>query len=208
MSLRPRPAGEVPESTVRVARAAFPKGCLAIRIRDELGPLFEDEQFAEAFPARGGPGLSPGILALVSVLQFAEGLSDRQAADAVHGRIDWKYGLALELTDAGFDFSVLSEFRDRLIACGIEQRVLDTLLERCSHLHRDQPHPPGRLVDRHPTRPYLYLAPDPTCLRSRPGRLMPIGQQSPSGPGGIASRSWGCERPVVSPGVLRFSMHP
>ncbi|MEV6869095.1 IS1182 family transposase [Streptosporangium subroseum] len=134
MSLRPRPAGEVPESTVRVARAAFPKGCLAMRVRDELGPLFEDEQFAEVFPARGGPGLSPGMLALVSVLQFAEGLSDRQAADAVRGRIDWKYGLALELTDPGFDFSVLSEFRDRLIRGGIEHRMLETVLERCSRL--------------------------------------------------------------------------
>jgi transposase len=134
MSLRPRPAGEVPESTVRVARAAFPKGCLAIRIRDELGPLFEDEQFAEAFPARGGPGRPPGELALVTVLQFAEGLTDRQAADAVRGRIDWKYALALELTDPGFDFSVLSEFRDRLIEHGIEARVFDLLLDRCSEL--------------------------------------------------------------------------
>jgi transposase len=134
MSLRPRPVGEVPESTIQVARAAFPKGCLAMRVRDELGPLFDDEQFAEVFSARGGPGLSPGMLALVSVLQFAEGLSDRQAADAVRGRIDWKYGLALELTDPGFDFSVLSEFRDRLIRGGIEQKMLETVLQRCSRL--------------------------------------------------------------------------
>ncbi|MCA2191026.1 IS1182 family transposase, partial [Nonomuraea cavernae] len=134
MSLRPRSAVQIPEATVAVARAAFPKGCLAIRLRDELGVLFSDEQFADAFPRRGGPGRAPGELALVTVLQFAEGLTDRQAADAVRGRIDWKYALALELTDPGFDFSVLSEFRGRLIEHGIEDRVFDLLLDRCSEL--------------------------------------------------------------------------
>ncbi|MFD8780651.1 IS1182 family transposase [Streptomyces sp. NPDC059916] len=134
MSLRPVSALSVPEATTRVARAAFRKGCLAMRIRDELGPLFEDEQFARAFPRRGGPAWSPGQLAMVSVLQFAEGLTDRQAADAVRGRIDVKYALGLELDDPGFDFSVLSEFRDRLIAHGLEELVLDRLLERVSEL--------------------------------------------------------------------------
>ena len=134
MSLRPMPAPSVPEATVRVARAAFRKGCLAMRIRDELGPLFEDEQFARAFPCRGGPAWSPGQLAMVSVLQFAEGLTDRQAADAVRGRIDVKYALGLELDDPGFDFSVLSEFRGRLIAHGLEELVLDRLLERVGAL--------------------------------------------------------------------------
>ncbi|MFC6376459.1 IS1182 family transposase, partial [Nonomuraea thailandensis] len=132
MSLHPRPARQIPEQTARIAWAAFPKSCLAMRIRDELGPLFRDEQFACAFPRRGGPALSPGQLAMVSVLQFAEGLTDRQAADAVRGRIDVKYCLGLELDDPGFDFSVLSEFRDRLIAHGLEERILDTLLERLS----------------------------------------------------------------------------
>ncbi|WP_351237718.1 transposase [Streptomyces sp. NPDC002133] len=134
MSLRPVPAPSVPEATARVARAAFRKSCLAMRIRDELGPLFEDEQFASAFPRRGGPAWSPGQLAMVSVLQFAEGLTDRQAADAVSGRIDVKYMLGLELEDPGFDFSVLSEFRDRLIAHGLEELVLDRLLERVGEL--------------------------------------------------------------------------
>ncbi|RZB19501.1 IS1182 family transposase [Streptomyces sp. F001] len=134
MSLRPVPAPSVPEATARVARAAFRKGCLAMRIRDELGPLFEDEQFASAFPCRGGPAWSPGQLAMVSVLQFAEGLTDRQAADAVRGRIDVKYALGLELDDPGFDFSVLSEFRDRLISHGLEELVLNRLLERVGEL--------------------------------------------------------------------------
>ena len=98
MSLRPEPAGPVPEETARVARAAFPRGNVYLRLRDELGALYEDAAFAALFPARGQPAEAPWRLALVTVLQFAEGLSDRQAADAVRGRIDWKYALGLELT--------------------------------------------------------------------------------------------------------------
>ncbi|UQA91691.1 IS1182 family transposase [Streptomyces halobius] len=128
MSMRPSGPGEIPAETVRVARAAFPKGSLAIRGRDELGPLFGDEQFADLFPARGKPAWSPGRLALVLVLQFVEGLTDRQATEAVRARIDFKYALGLDLADPGFDFSVLSEFRDRLIDEDAGQRVLDGIL--------------------------------------------------------------------------------
>ena len=131
MSMRPLPVPEIPEATARVARAAFPRRCLAMRLRDEFGVLFQNADFAQAFARRGGPSVSPGMLALVSVLQYAERLTDRQAADAVRSRIDWKYCLSLELTDAGFDFSVLSEFRDRLIEYGLEQKVLDLILGRC-----------------------------------------------------------------------------
>jgi transposase len=98
MTMWPRPSHAIPTTTAQVARAAFPNGCLAIRVRDALGELFEDVQFAELFATRGRPAVSPARLALVSVLQFAEGLSDRQAADAVRGRIDWKYALGLELS--------------------------------------------------------------------------------------------------------------
>ncbi|KOU36257.1 transposase [Streptomyces sp. WM6378] len=83
-------------------------------VRDRLDVLFEDEEFAALYPSDGRPGFSPGQLALVSVLQFAENLSDRAAADAVRTRIDVKYALGLELEDPGFDYSVLSEFRARL----------------------------------------------------------------------------------------------
>ena len=122
----------VPELTARVVRASFPKGTLAVRVREALGPLFEDESFAEAFPARGRPAVSPGALALVSVLQYAEGLTDRQAADQVRARMDWKFLLGLELDDPGFDFSVLSDFRARLIEHGLEEKVLDLVLDRIS----------------------------------------------------------------------------
>ena len=108
MSLRPEPVGEIPAETVRVARAAFPKGTLVTRLRDEFSALDQDEDFHSLYPARGQPGLTPWRLALVTVLQFLEHLSDRQAADAVRARIDWKYALGLELTDPGFHFSVLA----------------------------------------------------------------------------------------------------
>ncbi|MBC2904745.1 transposase [Streptomyces sp. PSKA01] len=89
VSLRPRLPDEVPAQTAEVARLAFPKGCLCMRIREALG-LFADEDFVDLFPLRGQPAWPPRQLALVSVLQFVEGLSDRQAAAAVRGRIDWR----------------------------------------------------------------------------------------------------------------------
>jgi transposase len=106
MTLRPQAIGSVPEETARVARAAFPKGNLYLRIRDELGTLYEDPCFVALFPNVGQPALAPWRLALVCLFQFIEGLSDRQAAAAVRSRIDWKYILGLELADPGFDFSV------------------------------------------------------------------------------------------------------
>jgi transposase len=131
MSLQPHPIGPVPEITALVARAAFPKGTPLLRLRDHLGTIYDDARFAPLFARRGKPAEAPWRLALVTVLQFAEGLTDRQAADAVRSRLDWKYLLGLELTDAGFDFSILSEFRARLVAGDADQHLLDALLERC-----------------------------------------------------------------------------
>src|SRR2546428_1045023 len=131
MSLHPHIIEPVPEDTARVARAAFPKGHPYLTFRDALGTLFQDEDFAALFPAWGPPGLPPWRLALVTIMQFRENLADRQAAEAVRARIDWKYLLSLELTDPGFDFSVLSEFRDRLLAGSAEELLLEKVLERC-----------------------------------------------------------------------------
>jgi transposase len=131
MSMHPQPIRPVPEETARIAKAAFPKGNLYMKMRDKLGTIFEDADFAELFGVRGRPALAPWRLALVTVMQFAEGLSDRQAAQAVRARIDWKYALGLELTDPGFDFSVLSEFRARLVENSAEHLLLETLLEAC-----------------------------------------------------------------------------
>jgi transposase len=128
MSLQPQEVPPVPDETRRIARAAFPKGHVYIRMRDALGAIYHDQLFAPLFPTRGQPAASPWRLALAPIMPFAEGLSDRQAADAVRSRIDWKYALSLELTDPGFDFSVRSEFRARLIAGSLEHQRLDAML--------------------------------------------------------------------------------
>jgi transposase len=129
--LKTSPIESVPEGTARVAKAAFRKGNPLLSLRDELGAIFADADFAELFPRLGQPGLAPWRLALVTLLQFRENLPDRQAAEAVRARIDWKYLLGLELTDPGFDHSVLCEFRSRLLEGSAEERLLHKLLEAC-----------------------------------------------------------------------------
>ncbi len=129
--LKPSPIEPVPEGTARVAKAAFRKGNPLLSLRDELGAIFADADFADLFPRLGQPGLAPWRLALVTLLQFRENLPDRQAAEAVRARIDWKYLLGLELTDPGFDHSVLCEFRSRLTKGSAEERLLHKLLEAC-----------------------------------------------------------------------------
>jgi transposase len=130
MSLKAQPIPPVPEATASAARAAFRKGNVYMQMRDELGSIYTDDLFADLYPPDGQPAIAPWRLALVTVMQFAENLSDRQAAEAVRARIDWKYALSLELSDAGFDYSVLSEFRTRLIEQAAAGRLLEALLGR------------------------------------------------------------------------------
>ncbi len=130
MSLHPQAIPPVPEETTRVARASFPKGNTWIQMRDEFGTFFRDETVLDLFSEKGQPAESAWRLALVMVMQYAEGLTDRQAADAVKTRIDWKYALRLEITDPGFDFSVLSEFRGRLLTNQAERRLFDVMLSQ------------------------------------------------------------------------------
>ena len=129
MSLKPLVIEPVPVETARVARAAFPKGNIYLAMRDELEIAFSDNDFTELFPRRGQPAFAPWRLALITVMQFLENLSDRQASDTVRSRIDWKYALGLELTDAGFDYSILSGFRERLARGGKQTLLLDRMLE-------------------------------------------------------------------------------
>jgi transposase len=110
MSLQSTDSTSIPEDTIRVARAAFPKGTLAMQLRDTLGRVFADPMFAELFPRRGQPAETPWRLALVTILQFTENLSDRQAAEAVRGRIEWKYALGLELTDPALTTPCFASF--------------------------------------------------------------------------------------------------
>jgi transposase len=156
MSMQPHPWPEVPASTAKIARRAFRKGSLAMRARDELGAWYQDQAFRALYGTRGAPGISPAQLAVVTVLQFTENLTDRQAADAVRGRLDWKYCLGLELDDEGFDFSVLSEFRSRLVAGAMETALLEALLARLGALglvgagmrqRTDSTHVLGRIRD-------------------------------------------------------------
>src|SRR6266568_8927334 len=128
MSLPPPEPDTIPEETARLARAINPKGTLYMQIRDQLGVMFQNQSFASLFSTRGQPAEAPWRLALVCIFQFMEGLTDRQAAEAVEPRIDWKYALSLELSDPGFDFSVLSKFRARLIAGGQEMALFDAVL--------------------------------------------------------------------------------
>jgi transposase len=131
MSMHPQPIGPVPQDTARVARAAFPKGNVYMQVREVLGTIYDDEDFSELFEVRGRPAITPRRLALITVMQFSEGLSDRQAAEAVRARIDWKYALGLQPSDPGFNLSVLSEFRSRLVKGGKERLLLEKLLEGC-----------------------------------------------------------------------------
>lgn len=130
MSLHPKPIPPIPEDTVRVARAAFRSGNIYLQLRDTLETIYVDEDFADLFSVKGQPAQSPWRLALICIMQYMENLSDRQVAEAVRGRIDWKYVLSLPLEDSGFDYSVLSEFRKRLIEGGSEELLLNKILEK------------------------------------------------------------------------------
>jgi transposase len=131
MSLRAQPIPPVPEETVRGARAAFPAGNPSLRLRDEFGAIFADGDFADRFPTRGQPAAAPWQLALITRFHFVADLSDRQAADAVRARLEWQDALSLDRTHPGFDHTVLSEFRGRLVAGEAAGVLLDRLLARC-----------------------------------------------------------------------------
>src|SRR5919198_639959 len=132
MSLRPEPLPPIPDATAAAVRAAFPKGNLYVDLRTEFGTLYTNQLFVDLYPAEGRPvEVPPWRLALVMVMQYMEGLTDRQAADAVRRCMDWKYALSLDLHDPGFDFTLLHDFRERLLTNTAAQRLLDTLLDAC-----------------------------------------------------------------------------
>lgn len=131
MSLPVEPLDSIPDLTRRIAQTSFPKGTLAMHLRDELGSIYHNEEFADLFPKRGRPAEAPWRLALVTVLQAVENLSDRQAAEMVRGRLDWKYALSLSLDDSGFDASILTDFRQRLVDQQAQERLLEPILAVC-----------------------------------------------------------------------------
>jgi len=134
MSLKAQPWPDLPSDTARVARAAFRRGSLYLTLGDKVGQLFGDADLADLYALEGSPGYSPAQLTMVLIFQAMENLSDRDAAEAVRARIDWKYALHLRLDDTGFDYSVLSEFRERLIRHEAGARLLNIVLERLETL--------------------------------------------------------------------------
>jgi transposase-like protein len=127
MSLKSLPIPPIPEEVVRIARAVFPRGNVFMQVRDTLGTIYTDEAFADLFPTHGQPAFAPWRLALVTIFQFMEGLTDRQAADAVRDRLAWKYALSLELTDTNYP----SKYE-------MEEYGMVTLTVRCPSCQSDQ----------------------------------------------------------------------
>lgn len=128
MSLKVQPPWPMPAETAAVGQVIMKAESPYRLIGDKLFDKINEVEYADLYSSEGKPGLSPVILAFVTVFQFMERLPDRQAADSLRIRMDWKYALHLPLTYEGFDFSVLSEFRDRLIAHEAEGRVFETLV--------------------------------------------------------------------------------
>lgn len=134
MSLQPISNLEIPALTKKIPLTSFPKGNPYIKLKDRLGNIFDDHLFKDLYPKVGQPTVSRWRLALITILQHGENLSDRQAADAVRSRIDWKYLLSLDIDDSGFDFSILSEFRKRLIDNDAQERIFNKILAKCKEL--------------------------------------------------------------------------
>ena len=152
--LQPFPVSPVPTNTIRVARAALRNQNSCLQLRDYLGTVFDNEMFAPLFPERGQPAAAPWRLALVTILQFSEGLSDRDAADAVRSRIDWKYLLGLELGDPGFDYSILSRFLLFLFCLRFKQDPNLTLFRVASVPPFSLPPPPAAIQKLSHARPF------------------------------------------------------
>jgi transposase len=132
MSLRPEPLPAMPAATVAAVRAAFPKGHLSVDLRAEFGTLSTDQLFPDLYPPEGRPvEVAPWRLALVLVMQYIAGLTDRQAADAVRRCLDGQDALRLDLHAPGFACTLLPDLRERLRAHDAPQRVLDTCLTAC-----------------------------------------------------------------------------
>jgi transposase len=131
MTLHPRDLIHVPEETRKIVQATFPQGHVYITMRDQLNLWYKDSDYAYLFAShQSRPAESPGRLNLILVIQFAENLSDCQMAEAVRDRMTIKYALGLPLTDRGFDASVLSTYRQRLLAGGAERELLDDMLRQ------------------------------------------------------------------------------
>ena len=201
MSLRPEPLPPIPDVTAAAVRAAFPKGNLYVDLRAEFGTLYDDQLFADLYPPEGRPvEVAPWRLALVMVMQYIEGLTDRQAADAVRRCMDWKYALSLDLHDPGFDFTLLHDFRQRLLAHdgrpAVARYVSDDLqsprLDQGAGHPTDRFHPcPGG--DPHAPPPRMCPGSHALCPQSAQRCGAPMGAAACAA--GLVSPLWPAVRP-------------
>lgn len=167
-----------------------PGGNPYLTLRDGLGTIFEDKDFADLYPSKGQPTISPWRLALITIMQFRENLSDRQAAEAVRSRIDWKYLLGLELTDPGFDFSVLSKFRNRLLEGKSETMLLDELLEACRRMDLVKPRGKQRTDATHVLAAVRVMNRLEQLAETMRAALNEIAAQAPGWLQGVAPKEW------------------
>ena len=129
MSLKPKPPRPMPAELERLAHL-IPAGSPYRLVGDVLYSQYDEADFVDLYDAEGKPGISPVLLAFVTIFQFLEDLSDRKAVEALRMRLDWKYALHLPLDYAGFDPSVLCEYRSRVIVHGAEERLFETILKQ------------------------------------------------------------------------------
>jgi transposase len=134
MCLKPVPPRPIPEATAALVKALFPEGSVYQFIGDVLFEQFRDEDFADLYPKDGQPSISPVLLSFVTIFQALEDLSDRQTVYCLRFRFDWKYALHLEPGYKGFDHTVLSEFRQRLLRHGAESRVFTAIFAQLKQL--------------------------------------------------------------------------
>jgi len=129
MCLKVHAPWSMPADTEAVGKVILEENSAYRLIGEKLFDKFHEQDFVDFYSVEGKPGISPVILAFVTVFQFMEKLPDRQAAESLRMRMDWKYALHLSLAYEGFDYSVLSEFRDRLLEHHAEGLVFEQLVE-------------------------------------------------------------------------------
>lgn len=189
--LSPPPCPPIPTATARIARAAFPQGHPHLAADEALGAVCTAAACAALFPRRGQPARPPWRLALTTIRRFAAGRADRQAADALRGRIDWQDVLRLDRADVGCDAAVLCAFRGRLLAGEAAWLLCETLLAwaraAAAHgagpaVHRRDARPGGRACPEPGGGEGGDAAPRPRCCGRRCPRL--AAYAVPSGVGG------------------------
>lgn len=99
-------------------------------LAEHRGRLFPDSMMEDLFPSkRGRPSIPAGVIGSVLVLQALQGLSDREAAEALTFDLRWKAACGYGLTDAAFHPSTLTYWRRRLAASSRPHRIMDAIAE-------------------------------------------------------------------------------